>query len=247
MIPIKTADEIAVLQQSGRITAELLRQLESFIRPGVTTLEMDHWAEHFIRDHGGKPAFKGYHGYPATLCTSLNNQVVHGIPGKVKLKAGDLISIDVGVQLEGWFSDAARTFAVGDLPQEEHRLIEVTQTALVLGIAQAKAGRRLSDIGHAIQRHVEAAGFSVVRDFVGHGIGRQLHEEPQIPNFGEADQGVRLKKGMVLAIEPMVNKGSYHVRTLDDHWTVVTQDGSRSAHFENTIVVSDDEAEVLTQ
>lgn len=246
MIPVKTAGEIAAIRRSGSITADLLRQLEGLIKPGVTTLELDRWAEGFIRDRGGKPAFKGYHGYPATLCTSFNDQVVHGIPGQVKLKRGDLISIDVGVQLEGWYSDAARTFAVGDLAEEEHRLIEVTRSALALGIAQAKEGNRLSDIGHAIQRHVEAAGFSVVRDFVGHGIGRQLHEEPQIPNFGEPNQGVRLKKGMVFAIEPMVNQGAYHVRTLEDHWTVVTQDGSRSAHFENTIAVSDGGAEVLT-
>lgn len=246
MITIKTAGEIDAIRRSGRIVGEILKQLEAMIKPGITTAELDKWAEAFIRERGGEPAFKGYHEFPATLCTSINEQVVHGIPGKYILKDRDLISVDVGVKLDGWYSDAACSYAVGEVDSETARLMNVTKSALTAGVAQAKAGNRLSDIGHTIQKFVEAERFSIVRDFVGHGIGRQLHEDPQIPNFGEPNQGIRLKKGMVLAIEPMVNSGGYQVKTLDDMWTVVTRDGSRSAHFEYTIAVSDNEAEVLT-
>lgn len=247
MIPIKTQSDIDAIRESGRIVGVVLNHLAEKIRPGVTTLELDKWAEATIRDLGGEPAFKGYHGFPATLCTSINEQVVHGIPSNRSLQNGDLVSIDVGAKLKGWYSDAARTYAVGDVDERSIRLIEVTKESLDIGVAQARVGNRLSDIGHAIQQHVEKAGFSVVRDFVGHGVGRQLHEEPQIPNFGEPHQGVRLKKGMVLAIEPMVNSGTFEVKILEDQWTVVTKDKERSAHFEYTIAVSDGEAEVLTK
>jgi len=221
--------------------------LEDLIRPGITTKELDIWAEKLIRSRGAMPGFKGYHGFPATLCTSVNEQVVHGIPGSRVLKAGEIISVDVGVRLKGWYGDAARTYAVGRVDSETERLMRVTREALELGVAQARPDNRLSDIGHAIQTHVEAAGFSVVRDFVGHGIGRELHEAPQIPNYGEPHCGVRLKKGMVLAIEPMVNAGQFEVRVLDDKWTVVTQDGLLSSHFEYTVALSDTVAEVMTK
>ncbi len=246
MISIKTPAEIDLLRRAGRIVGEVLNSLEDMIRPGITTQELDVWAEKLIRSRGAKPGFKGYRGFPATLCTSVNEQVVHGMPGPRILKAGEIISVDVGVRLDGWYGDAARTYAVGQVNPEAERLMRVTREALELGVAQARPNNRISDIGHAVQTHVEAAGFSVVRDFVGHGIGRELHEAPQIPNYGEPHCGVRLKKGMVLAIEPMVNAGQYAVRVLDDKWTVVTQDGSLSSHFEYTVALLDREAEVIT-
>ncbi|MEW6517448.1 MAG: type I methionyl aminopeptidase [candidate division FCPU426 bacterium] len=246
MIALRSRAEIAAMRQAGRVVAEVFSGLEALIKPGVTTAELDRWAEALIRERGGKPSFKGYHGFPGTLCTSLNEEVVHGIPGNRKLREGDLLSVDVGVCWEGWHGDAARTYPVGAVAEESLRLLEVTRAALQLGIAQARSGNRLSDIGHAVQRHVEAAGFSVVRDFVGHGIGRELHEDPQVPNFGPPHQGVLLKPGMVLAIEPMVNAGQYGVHVLKNRWTVVTNDGSRSAHFEHTVAISESEAEVLT-
>lgn len=246
MIALRSGAEIAAMRQAGQVVGEVLRGLEALVRPGVTTAELDRWAEALIRERGGKPSFKGYHGFPATLCTSLNEEVVHGIPGSRKLRTGDLVSIDVGVCWEGWHGDAARTYPVGDISEESARLLETTRTALQLGIQQARIGNRLSDIGHAVQRHVEASGFSVVRDFVGHGIGRELHEEPQVPNFGPPHQGVALKAGMVLAIEPMVNAGRYGVHVIRNRWTVVTDDGSRSAHFEHTVAITDTQAEVLT-
>ncbi len=246
MIALRSGAEIAAMRQAGQVVGEVLRGLEALVRPGVTTAELDRWAEALIRERGGKPSFKGYHGFPATLCTSLNEEVVHGIPGSRKLRTGDLVSIDVGVCWEGWHGDAARTYPVGDISEASARLLETTRTALQLGIQQARIGNRLSDIGHAVQRHVEASGFSVVRDFVGHGIGRELHEEPQVPNFGPPHQGVALKAGMVLAIEPMVNAGRYGVHVIRNRWTVVTDDGSRSAHFEHTVAITDTQAEVLT-
>jgi methionyl aminopeptidase len=246
MIALRSGAEIAAMRQAGQVVGEVRRGLEALVRPGVTTAELDRWAEALIRERGGKPSFKGYHGFPATLCTSLNEEVVHGIPGSRKLRTGDLVSIDVGVCWEGWHGDAARTYPVGDISEESARLLETTRTALQLGIQQARIGNRLSDIGHAVQRHVEASGFSVVRDFVGHGIGRELHEEPQVPNFGPPHQGVALKAGMVLAIEPMVNAGRYGVHVIRNRWTVVTDDGSRSAHFEHTVAITDTQAEVLT-
>jgi len=235
------------MRQAGKIVGEVLSQLPELIRPGVTTLELDQWAEKYIRSRGGLPAFKGYQGYPATLCTSVNEQVVHGIPGSRVLKDGDLLSVDVGVKLDQWFGDGAWSYPVGNVDPETERLMRITREALEKGVAQAKPGNRISDIGHAVQKHVETAGFSVVRDYVGHGIGRALHEEPQVPNYGEPNQGVRLRAGMVLAIEPMVNAGGFQVRVLDDQWTVVTQDRSRSAHFEYTVAITNEQVEVLTR
>jgi methionyl aminopeptidase len=246
VIVIKSSEEIAKIKAAGSILAEVFLNLQSFLKPGISTLEIDRMAERVIRRRGARPAFKGYRGFPATLCISLNNEVVHGIPGKRKLLAGDIVSIDAGVILNGWYADAAKTFPVGQVGKDRQQLMGVTEEALYKGIKAARAGRRLSDIGHAIQTHVEAAGFSVVRDFVGHGIGQELHEEPQIPNFASAQAGIVLQRGMVLAIEPMINAGKYEVEVLTDGWTVITQDGSDSAHFEHTVAVTDGDAEVLT-
>lgn len=246
MIHIRSLQDIKKLRKAGKIVAEVLEGLEKRVKPGITTAALDEWAEKKIRDRGAIPSFKGYNGFPATLCTSIDSQVVHGIPDERQLQEGEIISVDVGALLGGWHGDAARTFKVGTVDEETCRLMDVTRESLELGIAQAKVGNRLSDIGHAVQKHVEAAGFSVVRDFVGHGIGKQLHEDPQVPNFGEPHQGVLLKSGMVLAIEPMVNAGAFPVKILGDNWTVVTRDGKRSAHFEHTIAILDSETEVLT-
>ncbi len=247
MISLKTAAEIEYIRTGGKIVGEVLRGLAEMIKPGVTTGELDRWAEKYVLRQKAAPAFKGYRGYPATLCTSLNHEVVHGIPGSRVLQPGDILSVDMGVKYKEWYSDAAWTYAVGEVDDASRRLMQATQESLELGIKAAVAGNRLSDIGHAVQTHVERKGFSVVRDFVGHGIGRQLHEDPQVPNFGAPGQGVRLKDGMVLAIEPMVNAGGYAVRVLGDQWTVVTQDGSRSAHFEHTVALINGQAEVLTK
>lgn len=246
MIIIKSLREIELLRKSNIIVAEVFRKLKGMITPGVTTQELDQVAEDLIRSRGGVPAFKGYRGFPATLCTSINEEVVHGIPSQRKLREGDIISIDVGVNFRGYFGDAAMTFPVGEVDEEARRLLEVTEKALLIGIHEAKLGNRLYDISYAIQTWVEGHGFSVVRDFVGHGIGRDLHEEPQIPNFGSPHQGPRLEKGMVFALEPMVNEGTYEVRVLQDGWTVVTLDGKRSAHFEHSIAITDGEAEILS-
>ncbi len=246
MIIIKSLREIDLLRKSNIIVAEVFKKLEGMIVPGVTTQELDQVAEDLIRSRGGIPAFKGYRGFPATLCTSVNEEVVHGIPGQRKLKEGDIISIDVGVNFKGYFGDAAMTFPVGEIDEEARRLLDVTEKALLIGIREAKLGNRLYDISYAIQTWVEGHGFSVVRDFVGHGIGRDLHEEPQVPNFGSPNQGPRLEKGMVLALEPMVNEGTYEVKVLQDGWTVVTLDGKRSAHFEHSIAITDGEAEILS-
>lgn len=246
MIIIKSIREIELLRKSNLIVAEVFKKLEGMISPGVTTKELDQVAEDLIRSRGGIPAFKGYRGFPATLCTSINEEVVHGIPNQRKLKEGDIISIDVGVNFKGYFGDAAKTFPVGEIDEEAKRLLGVTEKALWVGIHEAKLGNRLYDISYAIQTWVEEHGFSVVRDFVGHGIGRDLHEEPQIPNFGSPHQGPRLEKGMVFAIEPMVNEGTYEVKVLQDGWTVVTLDGKRSAHFEHSIAITNGEAEILS-
>lgn len=232
--------------EAGRIVALTLKELEKAIRPGVTTAELDSLAEGFIRRHGAKPAFKGLYGFPASICTSINEQVVHGIPGRRKLKEGEIISIDVGAEVNGFFGDGAATFPVGKISQEAARLLRVTQESLYKGIEKAVVGNRLSDISHAVQTHVESHGYSVVRDFVGHGIGAKMHEDPQIPNFGPPGRGPRLEEGMTLAIEPMVNQGTHEVRILQDNWTVVTKDGKLSAHFEHTVVVRDGAAEILT-
>ncbi len=247
MIVIKSDEEIARMRKPNRVVAELLDYLEGLVRPGITTRELDSRAEEFIVKRGGKPAFKGYHGFPATICASINEEVVHGIPGTRRLKEGDIIGIDLGVVMDGFYGDAARTFGVGKIDADAKRLMTVTEASLYKGIAQAVVGNRLYDISHAVQRHVEEAGFSVVRDFVGHGIGRQLHEDPQVPNYGPPHKGPRLERGMALAIEPMVNEGTWQVKVLEDGWTVVTADGRRSAHFEHTVVITDDGPEILTK
>ena len=246
MIIIKSPREIEQLKRSNAIVAEVFNKLKGMISPGVTTKELDQVAEEYILSKGGRPAFKGYRGFPGTLCISINEEVVHGIPGQRRLKEGDIVSLDVGVNFLGYYGDAAITFPVGEVDPEAKRLLEVTEKALTIGIEKAKIGNRLFDISYAIQRWVESHGFSVVRDFVGHGIGKDLHEEPQIPNFGAPHQGPRLEKGMVFALEPMVNEGTYEVRVLSDGWTVVTADGKRSAHFEHTLAINDDGPEILS-
>jgi methionyl aminopeptidase len=246
MVIIKSLREIEQLKRSNAMVAEVFEKLRSMIVPGITTRELDQVAEEYILSKGARPAFKGYRGFPATLCISINDEVVHGIPGQRRLKEGDIVSLDVGVNYVGYFGDAAITLPVGEVDPEAKRLLEVTERALYIGIENAKTGNRLFDISYAIQSWVESHGFSVVRDFVGHGIGRELHEEPQIPNFGTPHQGPRLEKGMVFALEPMVNEGTHEVRVLSDGWTVVTADGKRSAHFEHTIAITDDEAEILS-
>jgi methionyl aminopeptidase len=246
MIIIKSTRELEQLKRSNAIVAEVFEKLKGRIAPGVTTEELDQIAEEHILLKGARPAFKGYRGFPATLCISINEEVVHGIPSHRRLKEGDLVSLDVGVNLMGYFGDAAVTLPVGEVDPRAQRLLEVTEKSLYIGIEEAKVGNRLFDISYAIQSWVESHGFSVVRDFVGHGIGRELHEEPQIPNFGVPHQGPRLEKGMVFALEPMVNEGTHEVRVLSDGWTVVTKDGKRSAHFEHTIAIMEDGAEVLS-
>ena len=248
MIVIRSAEEIAVLREANQIVARILDELAEDIAPGVSTEALDSKAERLIRKAGGKPAFKGYRGYPKTICASINEQVVHGIPAPdALLDEGDIISIDVGIVYKGYVGDTAATYPVGAIPEERERLIRVTRESLYEGIKQARPGMRLSDISHAVQMHVEEGGFSVVRDFVGHGIGQEMHEEPQIPNFGVPNRGPRLEAGMVLAIEPMVNAGAYDVMVLEDRWTAVTTDGRPSAHFEHSIAVTDGEAEILSQ
>jgi methionyl aminopeptidase len=246
VIIIKSPREIKQLKRSSTIVAEVFRELKKVVAPGVTTKELDQVAEKTILSRGALPAFKGYRGFPASLCISINEEVVHGIPGSRKLKEGDILSLDVGVNLNGYFGDGAISLPIGEVDQEAKKLIEVTERSLYVGIDQARVGNRLSDISYAIQSWVESHGFSVVKDFVGHGIGRGLHEEPQIPNFGSPHQGPRLEQGMVFALEPMVNEGTYEVKILSDGWTVVTADGKRSAHFEHTIAITDREAEILS-
>ena len=237
MIILKTPDEIAVMAKASRVVAEALLVLKVAVKPGVTTDELDKLAESEIRARGAMPAFKGYRNYPKTLCASVNEQVVHGIPSKRVLKEGDIVGLDLGAIVGGFYGDSAVTVGVGRIDEKTATLVRVTEESLSLAIEQAQVGNRLSDISHAVQRHVEAAGYSVVTEFVGHGIGRQLHEEPQVPNYGKPGQGPRLQSGMVLAIEPMVNMGGSAVRVLDDRWTAVTVDGSLSAHFEHTIAI----------
>jgi methionyl aminopeptidase len=246
VIIIKSPREIEQLKKSCAIVVEIFRELKKVIAPGITTKELDQISEKIILSRGALPAFKGYRGFPASLCVSINEEVVHGIPGQRKLKEGDIVSLDAGVNLNGYFGDGAITLPVGEVGREAKRLLEVTERALYIGIEKTRAGNRLFDISYAIQSWVESHGFSVVRDFVGHGIGRDLHEEPQIPNFGSPHQGPRLEKGMVFALEPMVNEGTYEVKVLSDGWTVVTADGKRSAHFEHTIAITDGGAEILS-
>ncbi len=247
MIILKSDREIELMAKAGRLVAETHAFLESMIKPGVTTKELDEAAEDFIRSHGALPAFKGYNGFPGSICASINEVVVHGIPGLNKLKDGDIISIDIGTIVDGYYGDGAKTFPVGKVLDKDLELIEVTKQSFYEGLKYARVDNRLSDISHAIQKYVENNGFSVVRDFVGHGIGQKMHEEPQIPNFGLPGKGPRLKAGMVLAIEPMVNVGTYHVKVLSDNWTVVTIDGKKSAHYEHTIAITNDEPLILTK
>ena len=251
MITLKSPREIDTMAAAGKIVADTLALMERSARPGVSTKELDRQAEAFIRSHpGARPSFKGLYDFPATLCTSINSEVVHGIPSaKRVLKEGDLISVDVGVQLEGLHADSAATFPVGTVPPEAQRLLQVTKDALAAGIAQAKAGNHVGDIGHAVQQVAEGAGYSVVREMVGHGIGSAFHEEPQVPNFGKPKRGARLVPGMTIAIEPMVNVGGAEIRTLSDKWTVVTVDGSLSAHFEHTVAIGEngEQARILTR
>lgn len=237
MIILKTAEEIQIMERASKIVAETLQALKREVKSGITTDALDRLAEEFILARGGKPAFKGYRNYPKTLCVSVNEQVVHGIPSKRTLNEGDIVGLDLGAIVDGFYGDAAMTLAIGDVPPRVAELLRVTEEALYAGIGAAVIGNRLSDISNAVQCRAEAAGFSVVTDFVGHGIGRQLHEEPQVPNYGPPGQGPRLQVGMVLAIEPMVNMGRSQVKVLEDHWTAVTVDGSLSAHFEHTIAI----------
>jgi methionyl aminopeptidase len=246
VIILKSPREIGQLRRSNAIAAETLQKLRGMIVPEVTTLQLDRIAEDFILSKGAIPAFKGYRGFPGTVCASINEEVVHGIPSMRKLREGDIVSLDVGTNLDGYFGDAAITLPVGDVDQAAQKLLEVTEKALYIGVEKAKIGNRLYDISYAIQKWVEGHQCSVVRDFVGHGIGRDLHEEPQIPNFGTPHQGPRLEKGMVFALEPMVNEGTHEVRILSDGWTVVTADGKRSAHFEHSIVITEGGAKILS-
>jgi methionyl aminopeptidase len=247
VIFLKSPEEIEKMARAGRIVAEVLDTLKDVVAIGVTTKEIENFADERIKARGGIPAFKGYRGYPASVCTSVNEQVVHGIPSSRVLKDGDIVSIDIGVYMDGFYGDGAVTIPVGTVDREAAELIKVTEEALYLGIQNAVEGNRLYDISGAVQRHVEKNGFSVVRLFVGHGIGRELHEEPQVPNYGVPGQGPRLKRGMTLAIEPMVNAGSHEVVILDDGWTAVTKDGKKSAHFEHTVLVTSDKPRILTK
>jgi methionyl aminopeptidase len=251
MVRIKTKREIGLIRESSKIVADVLKLVEAHVKPGVTTIELDRLAEDFIRSMGGVPAFKGYSQsksnlFPATLCTSIDDEVVHGIPTNRVLRGGEILSVDVGVKKDGYFGDGAYTFAVGEVSEEKHRLLKATEESLYKGIEQAVAGKRVHDISYAVQEHVEAGGFSVVRDLVGHGIGVELHEEPAIPNFGKPGTGIKLQDGMTLAIEPMVNAGTWKVRMAPDGWTVLTQDGRPSAHFEHTVAIVNGKPEILT-
>ncbi len=248
MIVLKSPREIALMRAAGQILAEAMERLRTFVKPGVSTLEIDQDIEEFIRARGAKPAFKGYRGFPATVCTSLNEEVVHGIPSAHRrVKEGDIISLDLGCIVDRYYADCAFTLAVGEIPPRVRELLEVTRESLERAITECGPARRLGDISHAVQSYVECHGFSVVRAFVGHGIGRELHEDPQVPNFGEPGRGPLLKPGMVLAIEPMVTMGSWEVRILEDRWTAVTEDGSLAAHFEHTVAITEDGPEVLTR
>ena len=247
MIVRKSADELELMRKANVLVAEVLGELRELVAPGVTTLELDAIAERRVREAGAIPAFKGYHGFPATICASVNDAVVHGIPADTALADGDIVSIDMGVVRDGFYGDSAVTVPVGSIPENVSDLLNVTRDSLELAIDRARVGGYVSDIGHAVQKHVESHGFSVVREFVGHGIGTKLHEDPQIPNYGEPGHGARLSSGMVLAIEPMVTVGKPAVKVLDAGWTAVTLDGSLAAHFEHTVAITEEGPEVLTQ
>jgi len=246
MIILKLPEEIERMRASNHIVAEILSMLKERVKPGITTGELDGYSEELVRRKGAQPAFKGYMGYPYSLCISVNSEVVHGFPSNRVLLAGDIVSLDFGAYYNGYYGDAAVTVPVGDVSEEAARLIRVTEQGLYDGISEAKAGNRLGDISAAVQNCVESAGFSVVRDFVGHGIGKKLHEEPQIPNYGVKGRGIELKAGMVLAIEPMVNEGTYKVKVTDNGWTVVTEDGQLSAHFEHSVAITKDGPDILS-
>jgi methionyl aminopeptidase len=246
MVYLRDRDEIEAIRAAARLVARTIERLRRVVRPGVTTGELDRLAEAFIRDHGGRPAFKGYRGFPASICPAINDEVVHGIPGSRRLEEGDIVGIDVGVEKDGFYGDAAITVPVGEVSPEARRLLEVCRESLARGVAQAHAGKRVGDISHAIQSYVEEHGYSVVRALVGHGIGREMHEEPQVPNYGPPERGPRLMAGQVLAIEPMVNVGGPEVVTQADGWTVKTRDGSLSAHFEHTVAVGPQGPEILS-
>lgn len=247
MIICKTPREIDIMREAGRIVALTHQELKNHIRPGITTKELDAIAEQFIRKQSAIPSFKGYNGFRGSICASVNNELVHGIPGDRVLNNGDIISIDIGAKYNGYHGDSAWTYPVGEIDENSKRLLEVTEESLYLGLKEAKPGERLSNVSHAIQTYVEANGFSIVREYVGHGVGQDLHEDPQIPHYGPPNKGPRLKPGMVLAIEPMVNAGSRYVKTLADDWTVVTVDGLRCAHFEHTIAITETGFEILTK
>ena len=245
-ITLKSPEQIAKMRQAGRVVAEMLQACADAARPGITTNDLDKVARGVLSKRKAKSNFLGYHGYPAVICTSPNSVIVHGIPGDYRLEEGDIISIDCGAIIDGWHGDAARTISVGEISEEARKLITVTEESLWAGIQHVRSGARLTDIGHAVQTVAEGAGFAVVREYVGHGIGRAMHEEPQVPNYGEPGKGIKLKVGHVLAVEPMVNLGSCETQLNDDGWTVITADGSLSAHFEHSIAVTDDGPEVLT-
>lgn len=247
MIICKTPRELDIMREAGRIVALTHQELQKHIKPGVTTKELDTIADRFIRQLDAIPSFKGYNGFTGSICASVNEELVHGIPGDRVLAEGDIISIDIGAKYKGYHGDSAWTYPVGTISEKDERLLKVTEESLYKGLDEAKAGRRLSDISHAIQAYAEAEGFSIVREYVGHGVGQDLHEDPQIPHYGPPGKGPRLKQGMVLAVEPMVNLGSRYVRTLSDNWTVVTTDGKNCAHFEHTIAVTEEGYEILTK
>jgi methionyl aminopeptidase len=248
VIVLKSKSEIAQMREAGRVVAGALDALRSKVKPGVSTAELDEFVHQFITKHNAYPTFKGYHGFPGSICASINNEVVHGIPDKKRiLNGGDIISIDVGATLNGFVGDSAVTFPVGQVSPNAQRLIEVTEASLYAAIKQARPGNHLEDISGAVQDYAEAHGFSIVREYVGHGVGRAMHEEPQIPNYRQGKRGPQLKPGMTLAIEPMVNEGKWETRVLRDKWTVITKDGKLSAHFEHTVAITEDEPEILTQ
>lgn len=247
MIICKSEKELGLMREAGRIVAECHKLLSAHIEPGITTGELDQIADRFIRSQDALPSFKGYNGFPSSICASVNEELVHGFPSKRKLIEGDIVTFDIGAQYQGYHGDSAWTYPVGKITEEAQRLLDVTEGSLFAGLALIKPDVRLFTISHAIQRYIEDAGFSVVREYVGHGVGTDLHEDPQIPNYGIPDRGPRLKPGMVLAIEPMVNAGKRNVKTLEDNWTVVTVDGSLCAHFEHTVAVTEDGMEILTK
>ena len=246
MIKIKSKDEITKMVRAAEIVRDLLFELENIIKPGVSTIELDSFAEKFILDQGGIPGFKGLYGFPATLCVSINDEVVHGIPGNRKLLNGDIIGIDVGSIYEGFYGDHAKTFPVGDIDTDKEKLIDVTKECLLRGIREAKPGKRIGDIGYAVQKHAESFGFGVVRELVGHGVGKNLHESPEVPNYGRRGRGAKLQEGLVIAIEPMINMGTRKIMQHNDGWTITTIDNKPSAHFEHTIVVRKGKAEILS-